>query len=124
MREIEVLHDNLLQMFATDRELQPRDILVMTPDIETYSAYILLSLTPRDESRRTLFDCGSTVGRTASPADALFAILDLAGTTLHRSGGDGHSVLSRHLCEVRPAAGGSGYCQKLAQRHSHPLGAG
>jgi exodeoxyribonuclease V gamma subunit len=31
MREIEVLHDNLLAMFDHDKELTPRDILVMTP---------------------------------------------------------------------------------------------
>lgn len=40
MREIEVLHDQLLHMFEQDRDLTPGDILVMTPDIETYSPYI------------------------------------------------------------------------------------
>jgi len=40
MREIEVLHDNLLDMFANDADLRPRDILVMTPAIETYAPYI------------------------------------------------------------------------------------
>lgn len=36
MREIEVLHDNLLAMFDEDPELRPHDILVMTPDLDTY----------------------------------------------------------------------------------------
>jgi exodeoxyribonuclease V gamma subunit len=40
MREIEVLHDNLLAMFEDDPELLPKDIMVMTPDIETYAPYI------------------------------------------------------------------------------------
>ena len=40
MREMEVLHDQLLALFDTDTELQPNDILVMTPDIEAYAPYI------------------------------------------------------------------------------------
>jgi exodeoxyribonuclease V gamma subunit len=40
MREIEVLHDNLLAMFEEDPELLPKDIIVMTPDIETYAPYV------------------------------------------------------------------------------------
>ncbi len=40
MRDVEVLHDNLLKMFETDPELRPKDILVMTPDIEAYAPYI------------------------------------------------------------------------------------
>lgn len=40
MREVEVLHDTLLGMFSTLKDLTPRDILVMTPDIETYAPYI------------------------------------------------------------------------------------
>ena len=40
MREIEVLHDQILEMFEKDPGLGPEDILVMTPDIETYSPYI------------------------------------------------------------------------------------
>lgn len=40
MREIEVLHDSLLEMFEQLPGLQPRDILVMTPDIDAYAPYI------------------------------------------------------------------------------------
>ena len=40
MREVEVLRDNLLEMFANDASLQPRDVLVMTPDIDLYAPYI------------------------------------------------------------------------------------
>jgi len=40
LREIEVLHDNLLALLERDRELAPRDIVVMTPDIENYAPYI------------------------------------------------------------------------------------
>ena len=40
MREIEVLHDHLLDMFQHVPDLKPRDILVMTPDIDTYAPFI------------------------------------------------------------------------------------
>ncbi|NJD91145.1 MAG: exodeoxyribonuclease V subunit gamma, partial [Geobacter sp.] len=40
MREIEVLHDSMLAMFEELPGLQPRDILVMTPDIDAYAPYI------------------------------------------------------------------------------------
>ncbi len=40
MREVQVLYDQLLQMFEQDPELLPRDIIVMTPEIDTYAPYI------------------------------------------------------------------------------------
>ncbi|SLM30703.1 RecC [Desulfamplus magnetovallimortis] len=39
-REVEVLQDNLLKMFECNPELTPRDIIVMTPDIDAYAPYI------------------------------------------------------------------------------------
>ncbi len=40
MREVEVLHDQLLAMFEADPELKPRDIIVMVADINAYSPAI------------------------------------------------------------------------------------
>jgi exodeoxyribonuclease V gamma subunit len=43
MREIETLHNHLLEIFNTnhdDNSLEPKDILVMTPDIEEYGPLI------------------------------------------------------------------------------------
>lgn len=40
MREVEVLHDQLLALLAADETLQPSDILVMTPDMDSYAPYI------------------------------------------------------------------------------------
>ena len=37
MREIQVLHDRLLDLFASDPSLKPADILVMAPDITSYA---------------------------------------------------------------------------------------
>jgi exodeoxyribonuclease V gamma subunit len=40
LREVEVLHDLLLDLFQTAPEVEPRHVLVMTPDIEAYAPYI------------------------------------------------------------------------------------
>ncbi|NTW57259.1 MAG: exodeoxyribonuclease V subunit gamma [Chlorobiaceae bacterium] len=40
LREVEVLYDNILAMLDDNPALTPRDIVVMTPEIETYSPYI------------------------------------------------------------------------------------
>lgn len=40
MREVEVLHDQLLRLFADDPSLSPAEVVVMTPDIEAYAPYI------------------------------------------------------------------------------------
>nr|UOZ97115.1 RecBCD enzyme subunit RecC [Cupriavidus sp.] len=39
-RELEVLHDQLLDAFDRDKTLQPRDIVVMVPDINAYAPVI------------------------------------------------------------------------------------
>ncbi|MCL7461675.1 exodeoxyribonuclease V subunit gamma [Pseudomonas sp. NW5] len=39
-REVEILHDQLLEAFATDPALRPRDIIVMVPDVNTYAPHI------------------------------------------------------------------------------------
>lgn len=40
LREVEVLHDHLLSLFAADPTLTPRDVIVMMPDSGKYSPYI------------------------------------------------------------------------------------
>jgi exodeoxyribonuclease V gamma subunit len=40
LREMEVLYDNLLRMFEDIPDLEPRDIVVMTPDIAACAPYI------------------------------------------------------------------------------------
>ena len=40
MREIEILYDNILDVFSRYNDLKPEHILVMAPDIEKYSRFI------------------------------------------------------------------------------------
>ncbi|MGB4497553.1 MAG: exodeoxyribonuclease V subunit gamma, partial [Methylococcaceae bacterium] len=39
-REVEILHDQLLELFNKNTELKPREILVMVPDINKYAPHI------------------------------------------------------------------------------------
>ncbi|QJI27173.1 exodeoxyribonuclease V subunit gamma [Pseudomonas sp. ADAK18] len=39
-REVEILHDQLLQRFSENPELRPRDIIVMVPDVDSYAPHI------------------------------------------------------------------------------------
>lgn len=40
LREVEVLKDRLLALFEQNENLDPNDVLIMTPDIETYAPFI------------------------------------------------------------------------------------
>ncbi|MBK2268284.1 exodeoxyribonuclease V subunit gamma [Francisella philomiragia] len=64
LREVQILHDKLLDMIKADPSIKPRDILVMCPNIEDYSPYIdsVFSRYPTDKklpcsiADRTLLD--------------------------------------------------------------------
>ncbi|HUU40371.1 MAG TPA: exodeoxyribonuclease V subunit gamma, partial [Desulfatiglandales bacterium] len=82
MREMEILHDQILDMFEKDPNLLPKDILVMTPDIEAYAPYIQAVFdTPADDFRRIPFSISDRSMRKESEIiDTFFAILDLYGS--------------------------------------------
>jgi exodeoxyribonuclease V gamma subunit len=50
MREVEVLFENLTAIFQADATLLPKDVLVLTPDINTYSPYIEAVFKSRSEN--------------------------------------------------------------------------
>ena len=56
MREVELLYDHILDFLKGDPELQPRDILVMAPNISEYAPYIRAVFeNPESESKRLPF---------------------------------------------------------------------
>ncbi|WP_293930964.1 exodeoxyribonuclease V subunit gamma [Iodobacter sp.] len=55
MREVEVLHDQLLALFERDTSLSPADIVVLMPDIEHYIPYIE-AVFGRTDQRKTATD--------------------------------------------------------------------
>jgi exodeoxyribonuclease V gamma subunit len=82
MREVEVLYDHLLDCFARDPQLRPRDILVMTPEIEKYAPLVRAVFEyPEDESLRIPYSIADRHPRSESPAiDMFLTLLGLADT--------------------------------------------
>jgi len=68
-REVEVLHDQLLKMFADDGALRPRDVVVMVPDIDTFSAAIhaVFAQHRRSDPRYIPFEIGDVNDRSVNP---------------------------------------------------------
>ncbi|WP_051971615.1 exodeoxyribonuclease V subunit gamma [Massilia sp. 9096] len=70
-REVEVLHDQLLSWFAEDTEnpLRPRDVVVMVPDIDTFSAAVhaVFDQHRRNDARYIPFEIGDVKDRSVNP---------------------------------------------------------
>ena len=70
-REVEVLHDQLLSWFAdgTGPALRPRDVVVMVPDIDTFSAAIhaVFDQHKRSDPRFIPFEIGDVKDRSVNP---------------------------------------------------------
>ena len=84
MREVEVLYDRLLAMLDADKDLNPRDILVMTPDIQKHAPYIQAVFgNPEKGLQRLPFSIADrAVGAENPVATALLRILRLPDTRL------------------------------------------
>ncbi len=81
MREIEVLHDYLLDLFNNDRTMTPGDVLVMTPDIEECSSIIQGVFDRREEGlpRIPYRIVDRRLGSTSRTVEAFLKILSLPG---------------------------------------------
>jgi exodeoxyribonuclease V gamma subunit len=82
MREVEVLHDQLLELFTRDPALTPRDILVAMPDVETYAPFIEAVFGAPEDARHAIpFTVADRTARAESSlADAFLRLLDLYGS--------------------------------------------
>ncbi|MFH1480647.1 MAG: exodeoxyribonuclease V subunit gamma, partial [Pseudomonadota bacterium] len=82
MREMEILHDQLLRLFEEDPTLRPSDILVMTPDMDAYSPYIQAVFDlPVDDPKRVPFTISDRgVRNEGLIIDPFMAILELCGS--------------------------------------------
>jgi exodeoxyribonuclease V gamma subunit len=78
VREAEVLRDHLLKWFTEDPSLQPRDIVVMVPDLETYAAAIEAALgAPERPEEAIPFTIADRSPRDAGALAALWQALEL-----------------------------------------------
>ena len=86
MREIEILQDQLLAMFASDASLNPDEVLVVTPDLQTAAPYIETVFGTTTGKRRipyTVTGMGNT--RINPVARALIDLLTLATSRITAS---------------------------------------
>ena len=79
MREMAVLYDQLLHMFEKDTSLKPKDILVMTPDIETYAPYIqaTFDVPIHDDMRIPINIADQSIRKESEIIDTFLSILHL-----------------------------------------------
>ncbi|TCO79705.1 DNA helicase/exodeoxyribonuclease V gamma subunit [Plasticicumulans lactativorans] len=79
-REVEVLHDQLLDLFAREPTLGPADVLVMAPDIEVYAPLVQAVFGSAERERRipfSLADRGLT--RASALVETFLALTALPG---------------------------------------------
>ena len=78
-REVEVLHDRLWAWFEADAQLQPRDVMVMVPDMEVFAPHIhaVFGRFARGHARHIPYSVADTTERTSPMVQALEQLLSL-----------------------------------------------
>jgi len=77
LREVEILHDQLLARFAADPGLSPDQVVVLTPDIERYAPFIEAVFAPREGVPRIPYSLADRSRRAEEPL--LEAFIELLG---------------------------------------------
>ncbi|MDA7746150.1 exodeoxyribonuclease V subunit gamma [Psychromonas sp.] len=78
MREVEVLHDNLLAMFEQDEHLTPKDIIVMVPNIDAYAPYVEAVFSKSNQDVAIPFSISDVSAQQESPIlTSFFQLLNL-----------------------------------------------
>lgn len=81
LREVEVLHDQLLARFAADPSLTPDQVVVLTPDIERYAPYISAVFGRREGAPYIPYSLADRSQRAEVPLiEAFLALLELPGS--------------------------------------------
>ncbi|HVO65253.1 MAG TPA: exodeoxyribonuclease V subunit gamma [Syntrophales bacterium] len=88
LREIEVLQDSLLALFAGNPDLCPDDVLVMIPDIELYAPFIqaVFSISPDDPRWLPFTIADRGLLSESGLIDSFLRLLDLAESRFIASG--------------------------------------
>ena len=84
LRELEVLHDQMLDWFQRDPQLAPRDIIVMTPDIDAYAPFVQAVFgAPESPAQRIPFSIADRSARSESHViETFLQLLALPDTRL------------------------------------------
>jgi exodeoxyribonuclease V gamma subunit len=79
LREVEVLRDHLLAWFDDDPTLQPRDVIVMVPDLDTYAPLLeALFIQPERPNEAIPFSLADQSPRAGGLGAALWQALEVA----------------------------------------------
>lgn len=80
MREVEVLRDNLLDLFERHADLQPHEVLVMAPDMGLYAPYVEAVFGGGAAAAHIPFSIANRTGMLESPLTAAFLqLLEIPG---------------------------------------------
>ena len=82
LREVQVLHDQLRDLLERDGQLQPREIAVLTPDIDAYAPFVQAVFAGESGSSPVIpyaLSDGSSIASDAV-AEAFARLLDLPGS--------------------------------------------
>lgn len=78
LREVEILHDQLLARFAADSRLSPDQVVVLTPDIERYAPFIEAVFARREGSPYVPYSLADRSLRAETPLiEAFLGLLSL-----------------------------------------------
>ena len=97
-REVEVLHDRLLDLFERDATLRPSDVLVLVPQLEAYASSVEAVFAAAPPGRRIPFGIADRPPEAESDVARAFRLL----LSLSRSRLEAESVLS--LLEIPSVA--------------------
>jgi exodeoxyribonuclease V gamma subunit len=81
MRQVEVLHDRLLECLSQNPDIAPRDVIVMMPDVEEYAPFIeaVFGRDPADRHFIPYHIADRSLLRESPVIEAFFRILQLVG---------------------------------------------
>jgi len=79
MREVEVLHDQLLALLEENPGLLPKDIVVMMPEVESYAPFIeaVFTTIPQEDQQIPFYIADRSLRGKSLLINTLFAILEL-----------------------------------------------
>lgn len=91
LRQVQIVRDRVLQLLADDPSLTPRDVLVMTPEVEAFAPLVAAVFADGNATGVALPWRLTDRSQQSDPgiAQALLALLELAGERLTASGLEG-----------------------------------
>lgn len=79
-REVEGLHDFLLEQFNQDASLKPQDVIVLCPDINTYASYIHAVFENQPSAKTIPFQVSGVNASVNDVASVLLTLVELPQT--------------------------------------------